>query len=88
MDGGPKKLFEWTVLLHNIVNVENNKPPMDLDEAYALYTGGSGLDQGMTPSSPCRQPFFHNTNDAIVTCIAALVLLSLFGLGIFFIRRR
>lgn len=32
------RLFEWTVLLHNKVNLMLNKPEMTLKDAYDLYT--------------------------------------------------
>lgn len=32
-------LFKWTVLLHNIVNRENGKKEISLQEAYQLYQG-------------------------------------------------
>lgn len=31
------RLFEWTVLLHNIVNVETKKPQMSLERARSMY---------------------------------------------------
>lgn len=46
------KLFEWTVLLHNIVNIELSKPTMDLAIAKELYMGvpaGSALSPATSP---------------------------------------
>ena len=35
------QLFEWTVLLHNIVNKELGKKELSIDEALAIYKPGT-----------------------------------------------
>ena len=42
-------LFLWTVMLHNLVNVELGKSELPIDEAFALYQV-----QRLQGSAPCR----------------------------------
>jgi FAD-linked sulfhydryl oxidase len=39
---GGRRLFDWTVLLHNVVNTENGKLPWKVEDAYAFYASGRG----------------------------------------------
>lgn len=36
-----QSLFKWSVLLHNIVNIELHKPVITVEKALELYTGSS-----------------------------------------------
>ena len=40
-----KKLFEWTVKLHNIVNKELNKREISIEEAYAIHLHNKKANQ-------------------------------------------
>lgn len=41
-------LFKWTVDLHNIVNKELNKPLINLEDAYLLYSENFNLSDSIT----------------------------------------
>lgn len=57
LDGGSKRLFEWTVLLHNIVNVENGKPPVqDIDALYDSYVQTRSRTSSSNSSTSTSKP--------------------------------
>jgi hypothetical protein len=46
----PDKLFEWTVKLHNAVNVDIGKGEMSVAQARALYASSGGGSPWTTPT--------------------------------------
>ena len=46
-----KKLFEWTINMHNIVNKELGKPIMSKEAAYKLYTKSPPTNEWIKPVS-------------------------------------
>jgi len=63
-------LFEWTVLLHNIVNQELGKKQISLEEAYKIY------DNDLVDVSTQQKAFVPTTATAIyISIIVALILI-------------
>ena len=72
-------LFEWTVLLHNIVNQELGKKQITLEEAYKIYNN----DRIIT-SAP-QTTFIPTTATAIYISIIVALILIIIALYVKFI---
>ena len=72
-------LFEWTVLLHNIVNQELGKKQISLEEAYKIY------NNDRIDVSTQQKAFAPTTTSAIYISIIVALILIIIALYVKFI---
>jgi hypothetical protein len=82
--GNKKSLFTWTVQLHNIVNIQNDKPIWSIDDAYEYYRE---VTQGEI--SPLNKSLKNNCLEMNSHYILMIVLLLIINASmIIFIYRK
>ena len=81
LKGGREELFAWTVALHNIVNVETNKPIMTVEEAMSKIVSPTETlqeEEKCTPASNTIDNRITYSVAALCLTIVALVALLLY----------
>jgi hypothetical protein len=83
LKGGREELFAWTVALHNIVNVETNKPIMTVEEAMSKIVSPTETlqeEEKCTPASrSSRTTLVDNriTYSVAALCVTIVALVAL-----------
>lgn len=87
---GPERLFEWTVILHNRVNVSKNKQVMPLRDAIEHYNfpDGKAYDKNECTTDINTTPHLINVFMVINVITIALVVLVLLYLFIHYKLKR
>lgn len=88
LTGGHRRLFEWSVHLHNIVNAEKGKPIMSVDSAYAMLLSASPpstLDTRRT--CPIEDPTEFGANIPAVMALMTVAAVAGVLITIYFMRR-
>lgn len=80
-------LFNWTVKLHNIVNMENSKPLWDIQDARDYYTAiasGKKLDNLDTQIKIKQSRDNQDQKLVLVSIVLAITI----AIGMFYFRRK
>lgn len=84
LERGSTALFEWTVRMHNLVNMETGKPVMDSAVALRLYSSGAAVRR------PCGTALAGGVDAGpnIVALMAAFTAFTLVGALVTFLLMR